>query len=48
MHHSDSSWMPCDCLTSEKEGCVETSFLQLENQRLLYKKTVDTLADPQL
>lgn len=48
MHHSDSFRMPHELLPSEKEGCVETSFLQLENQRLLYKKIVDTLADPQL
>lgn len=33
---------------SPLRGCVQTSSLQLENQRLTHKKIVGTLADPQL
>lgn len=48
MDHSDSFQVPCEVLPSEKEGGMETSSLQLKNQRLLYKKIIVTLADPQL
>lgn len=48
MHRSDYFWMACELLPSEKEGCVETPFLQLQNQRLLHKKNVDTFTDAQL